>query len=55
MSIFDVVAESVSEVIFNFGIPLGAFLVNVDFPAYTTGVRAFVGGTVEGIIKNGNS
>ena len=55
MSIFDVVTESVSEVVVNFSVPLGAFLVDVDFPTYATGVRAFVCGAVEGIVKNGDS
>ena len=55
MSIFDIVAEAVSEGFFNFGVSLGAFLVDVDFPTYATGVRAFVCGAVEGIVKNGDS
>ena len=55
MPVFNVVAESVPEVSFNLGVPLCAILVNVDFPAYTTGVSTFVCNATEIVIKIGNS
>jgi hypothetical protein len=55
VSVLDVFAELFSEWTFDFGVALGAFVVDVDFPAYATSVGAFACDAVERIVKIWNT
>ena len=55
MSVFDVFAERVPEVVFDFRVTCCACLVDVDFPANAAGIGAFVCNATERIVKVGHT
>ncbi len=55
MIVHDVLAENVADVTFDGFVALGAFFVNVYFPADATGIGAFPGDALERIVKIRNT
>ena len=55
MIVFDVLAELFAEFSLDGFVALGASFVDVDFPADTAGIGAFVGDAMERIVKIRNS
>ena len=51
MSVFDVFAERVPEIAFDFRVTRCACLVDVDFPANAAGIGSFASDATERIIK----
>ena len=55
MSVFDVLLEPFAEFALNFGVALGALVIDVDFPTDATGVGAFAGNAMERIVEFWNT